>query len=69
MGYKTLINFKNKLSLVLCRKKRIQNTHRFKYVKILKLGTLFRNKYAGSGKCWGLLNYSAKCIHYFFYLY
>ena len=49
--------------------KRIQKTHCFKYVNILKLGTLFRNKHAGSGKCWGLLNYSAKLHSLFFYLY
>jgi hypothetical protein len=67
MEYEPLMNLKNKLYLVICRGKNVyQNTHRFKYVKIFKLGTLFRNKQADSGKCRGLLNYSAKLYSLFF---
>jgi hypothetical protein len=57
MEYRPSINLKNKIYLVICREKNVyQNTHRFKYVKLFKLGTLCRSKHADSGKCWGLLN-------------
>ena len=69
MEYKTLINLKNKFFPRSMSEKTYIKKSPFKYVNILKLGTLFRNKHADSGKCWRLLNYSAKLYSLFFYLY